>query len=80
MTWNYRVVHRCVCGPLGDFADVYAIHEVYYRDDGTPYAVSNDPDPMLGETLEELRTARLMMSRAFREPVLEYDQIGETAS
>lgn len=48
--WNYRVIKT----EDGDSA-YYAIHEVYYNDDGQIFASTVDPAYPGGSTVEELR-------------------------
>lgn len=52
---------------------VYAIHEVYYDDNGKPDAVTQDAISICGETINEVWTAYRQMSEAFAQPVLDYN-------
>jgi hypothetical protein len=56
----------------GGAESYYAIHEVYYDENGRPHSVTNDPVPAFGETVDELRTSYDMMREAFEQPVLDY--------
>ena len=46
MVWQYRIIHK---------SGKYAIHEVYYDDQGEPWTCSEEPVHPAGDTLEELR-------------------------
>jgi hypothetical protein len=72
MTWNYRVVHRVI-----NAKDIYAVHEVYYDEDGLPEMVTEEPVNAQGETYEELVHDVVHYIAALAYPILEYDEIGE---
>ena len=71
MTWDYRVVHRVV-----NAEEIYAVHEVYYDEDGFPSMVTEKPIPVQGETYEELVKDVVHYIAALAYPILEYDEIG----
>jgi hypothetical protein len=80
--WNYRVVRRKYVG-IND-ADkgaratyTYGIHEAYYDTNDHVGAITKDPVEVLGENIEELRHAWVMMAEAFGQPILDYDTIPE---
>lgn len=68
MHWNHRVLRT------SDkvFGMSYAIHECFYQkyDDTIPHAWTDEPVPVHGETLEELRTTLNWMLSALEKPVL----------
>ena len=67
MTWNHRVLAHEHKGEL-----TFAIHEVFYNDDGIPDMCTEDPVGVVGDTLPELsQTLRRMLS-ALIEPILNY--------
>ncbi len=66
--WDYRIVHRI----FGD-EHQYSIHEAYYNDDGSIYAISADPCVPLGESKKELINDHARMQGAIIKSVLEYD-------
>lgn len=73
MSWNYRVIkHEKLDGSW------FSIHEVYYDDDGNPWACTEDPASPFGETEEELRAGAAMMMKAFEKPVLNYSSFNGT--
>ena len=74
MTWNYRVVRKEYKG-FNEIEVGFAIHEVYYDDDGAPKMCTVNPTEPYGETYQELREDMVAYLRAFLEPVLEYDEI-----
>ena len=48
--WNHRVVKE----KLGD-EDWYSVREVFYNDDGSIYAYTDDPVDIVGNSVEDLR-------------------------
>jgi hypothetical protein len=67
MTWNYRVVKRGV---------QFAIHEVFYRDDGTVQGYSAEPVYPRAESTEDLAAELARYAEALNKPVLQYDELG----
>lgn len=63
MTWNYRVMLR---------DGSYAVHSVYYADDGRVISWSVEPALLIGESVEELGEELERFRRALCEPVLDY--------
>ncbi|HEX7708368.1 MAG TPA: hypothetical protein VF701_18040 [Thermoanaerobaculia bacterium] len=61
--WNYRVVQR---------DDEFAVHEVFYSDDGSVQGMTADPVFPRAETLEDLREEFERYRAAFDKPVLSY--------
>ena len=49
--WNHRVVKQ----KLTDGTDWFSVREVFYNDDGTIFAYSEDPIEISGESIDELR-------------------------
>ena len=64
MTWNYRVFAI----DYGDEVE-YGIYEVYYEGD-TPVARTENPVPVVGNTIEELAFALEYMKQALEKDVL----------
>jgi hypothetical protein len=64
MTWNYRVMVR---------GGSYAVHAVYYADDGRITSWSAEPMALSGESIEDLTEEIERFRRALSEPVLDYD-------
>jgi hypothetical protein len=62
-TWKYRVILK---------NGRYAIHEVYYDEEGEPWTCSEGPVCPEGDTLEALREGLEHYQRALESPVLEY--------
>jgi len=67
MSWNYRLIKRAHEG-----REFYAIHEVYYNDNGVPESVTQDAVPVLGDTTEEVTHTLIYMLKALTEPTLDY--------
>lgn len=52
MSWNYRVVKKTANLPnLGESVVSYAIHEVYYDDNGDIVNISEEPMPIISDDL-----------------------------
>ena len=66
MTWNHRVI-RQVC----DSEVLFGIHEVFYRDDGTPDLCTVDAIGVCAEGMDELTQTLEWMQKALGQPVLE---------
>ncbi|MCG6536552.1 MAG: hypothetical protein L7F78_18060, partial [Syntrophales bacterium LBB04] len=80
--WNYRVVRKRSVDADGidkkeRASYTYAIHEAYYDKNGYVGAITQDPIEPLGENIEELRHAWVMMAEAFGQPILDHDNIPE---
>ena len=70
MSWNHRVLLTHVqLGP--EEFDHYAVHEVYYDDNGVPTSWTKEPIAIVGDDYVECRNAWEMIARAFTLPVLE---------
>lgn len=65
MTWNHRVIKK------GKDYEYLAIHEVHYRDDGTISGYTERSIPVLGESVEELRTVLEQMLKALDKPIID---------
>jgi len=66
MTWNHRVMKSIY--PSGEI--MFSIREVYYNDDGTIYAHTEQPIAPIGETIEELRQSLEWMIKSLDNPIL----------
>jgi len=63
--WNNRVVRTTHVSPNPDVSPCveFAIHEVYYNDDGNICAITENPKSATGESVEELKeTLQRMLS------------------
>ncbi len=70
MNWNYRVIRK----ELGN-SITFQIHEVYYNDDGSINAWTEQPVLPLGESCGELREDIRFFLSAFRKDVLKHQQV-----
>lgn len=72
MSFNYRVIRRDYpCGPNNEeTANVYQIHEVYYRADGSIEGWSQEPIAPYGECVSELKADLSYLITALHKPVL----------
>ena len=66
-TWNYRIIKN---------GSWYSIREVHYDDD-TPSFTTEEPDGLMGGSVEELRDQYEQMSEAFEQPILNYEDFKE---
>lgn len=79
--WNYRVLHSIYVHESDNYKEHhYAIHEVYYNDNGDPKSCTVNSVGPSGETLEELKSDLENYTKALSQPVLEYDDIGSKKS
>jgi len=69
-SWNHRVVKR-----IYPMDTMYGIHETYYEDDDSVMGITENPTPVVGESVEELRETLERMLKALDEPVLNYDEV-----
>lgn len=70
MVWNHRVIRRSNA-PSTDPEWSYQVHEVYYKEDGSIEAWTENPVAPVGEDLSELRSDISHFSEALDQPVLE---------
>ena len=86
MSWNYRVVKKCLTVDIlkdevtGEVVDSYSedqfgICEVYYNDKGDITFTSENFIEPYGETLEDLKANFDDMQKAFELPVVDLDNI-----
>ena len=66
MTWNHRVIKK------GKDYEYLAIHEVYYDNDSIDFVIgyTENPTPVIGESIEELRTVLEQMLGALDKPII----------
>lgn len=63
--WNHRVIEN---------DGYYAIHEVYYKDNGEMNGYTKHPVPVRGESIEALRTVLEQMLGALDKEVITIKQ------
>ena len=68
MSWNYRLVKST----HGDNV-LYAIHEVYYDDHGTPKSITELPVSVIEQSKDDIMTTLRHMERALTMPTLNYE-------
>jgi hypothetical protein len=61
--WNYRVMQK---------GEQFAIHEVFYRGDGSVQGYTENPVSLRAETLEQLAEELKRYALALERPVLQY--------
>lgn len=69
--WNYRIIRGE--GYVGHYDPYYAIHEVYYHDDGQIKMWSEDPQYLAAESVSELREDINLILQAFDRSILTRD-------
>lgn len=72
MGWNYRVIRSHYSDSNNDNISIYAIHEVYYGDDGSPDSWTMNAITLDGfDEYGDLEGSIDLIKRAFLKPVLE---------
>jgi len=74
MTWNHRVIKYETRNLFGDPDFGYAIHEVFYDNDGNVRGMTADAIKPWGDTKEELRAELERMLAALDKPDLDLDE------
>lgn len=74
MSWNYRVTKR-LDAAWGD--EWYEIREVYYGDDEQVQGWTQNPIPVCGESVDEVRECLERMLESLDKPVIEIGEDGE---
>ena len=77
MSWNYRIIKSTFKMPSGDIEERYAIHEVYYDNNGNIIGWSKDPVYISGESLSDLEGDLKLYREAFCRSVLDIAKLGE---
>lgn len=75
--WNYRVVKYVTAIPLGDRDITYAIHAVYYDDNGEIANISERPEHPMSDDLEGLQRTLSKMIEACNKPIIDYNTVEE---
>jgi len=70
MHWNHRIVRKWI-----DNEPWYSIREVFYNDDNTVYAYTQDAIAPEGESTEILRQTLEWMLKCLDNPVLDQQEI-----
>ncbi len=80
MGWNYRVIRRAAIeATSGETEHTYGIHEVYYRSDevdertvsSSEVGFTEMPVPVVGESVEALRSALELMLASLDKPIID---------
>jgi len=74
MSWNYRVVKRTE--KLPHFAEpivTYAIHEVYYDENGDVVNISEEPRPIISDDLFGLYDTITSIQHCLNEKMIIYE-------
>ena len=70
MTWNHRVIRRKY--ETGE--EYFAIHEVYYDDNGKPNGVTALPIAIFEDSVEDLAITIERVKECLSKPLLDYDK------
>lgn len=73
--WNYRVVRTLHPAWENTVEEQYAIHEVYYNDNGSIWGMTEQAMSPTGTNVEELRVDLEYMQKALDLPVLNNEEI-----
>jgi hypothetical protein len=74
MTWNHRVVKYETKNLFGDPDVGFAIHEVYYDQDGNVRGMTANAVKPWGDTKDELRLELLRMLEALNKPDIDLNE------
>ena len=75
MSWNYRLMYHEFEGE-----EWYAIHEVFYNDDGKIIGWTKDPIEVVADNAEGVdQVLQMMSSDIHKYPVLSYDMEPEVS-
>ena len=69
MTWN----HRVICHNENPKEPWYAIHEVFYDDDGNPESCTKEPIQIIQEDVGAIKWEVDKIRKALEKPVLDYE-------
>jgi len=78
--WNHRIIKRNYPNedyPTAPKATIYGVFEVYYDDKGLMHSCSIEPVVIIGDSVEEAKDTLGLIIKAFRKPVINYDDIPE---
>jgi len=73
MGWNYRIVRTINSDTSRPGYDYWAIHEVYYLDNGEPESITQEACGVVGGSEQELREEFVRYEKALRHPILVFD-------
>ena len=66
MDWNYRLIEHDQL----DGDPIWAVHEVFYEDDGTPIGCTDEAIEIMGDSESKAFDSYRMMEEAFRKDTL----------
>jgi len=69
--WNHRIIRHIEKITHMDDSIYYAIHEVYYGEDGKIKGWTEEPIRIMEESLEDLKATLQRLSESFNNPVLD---------
>lgn len=64
--WNHRVVRET----LSDGSYFYSVREVFYNDDGTIYAYTQEPVDICGDTIDDIKEYTQWILNCLDKPML----------
>lgn len=75
--WNHRIIRHVESRTHMDDSIYYAIHEVYYDENGKVNGWTEEPIRIMEESLEDLKVTLQRLLESFDNPVLD-NETGET--
>jgi hypothetical protein len=69
--WNHRIIRHIEKTTNMDDSIYYAIHEVYYDENGKVQGWTEEPIRILAESLEDLKVTAERLVECFDNPVLD---------
>lgn len=70
--WNHRIIKHVTSD-----SEWFAVHEVYYDDDGTPNSCTSEPIKIIQEDLKDIEWEIDKIKEALQKPVLHYSYFEE---
>ena len=71
MTWNHRVVKEV----LDNGDEWFTVREVFYNDDGSIFAYTEEPADVCGESIDEIREYLQWCLNCLDKPILEEGKV-----
>lgn len=73
MSWNHRIIRHIEQRTHMDDGIYYAIHEVYYDEDGKVNGWTEEPIRIMEESLDDLKVTLQRLIESLDKPVIDYD-------
>lgn len=73
MSWNHRIIRHIKPRTHMDDAIYYAIHEVYYDENGKVNGWTEDPIEIMEESLDDLKITIQRLEKCLNSPAIDYE-------